>query len=256
MKLQSIFLIVMLIIGLFMGCSGNQNRDKNQANKIETISVPDTGFTGVKQIMSNQKVLKEVSYENGIRNGETKTFTREGELYQTFWYENDLRQDSGKWFYTEGQLFRSTPYVNDTIHGTVMQYYRNGSVRARIGYHKGNRTTFLEEFYSNGNRYTDYPEIITTVKDEYNSNGTFIIDLSLSQNDKNVYFYRGDIIDNILDTTAIKQLEVMDSHASLTLEKSGQTTSGTVGVIASILTPFGNRYITTKTINLPYNDLN
>ena len=114
MKTLSNLIIFFLLPMLFMGCVGKNVSDKKQAIAVDTITVPDTGFTGIKNMMSNGILVREVSYKNGVRNGETKTY-HGGYLYQTFWYENDLRQDSGKWYYNTGQVFRSTPYVN-TVH--------------------------------------------------------------------------------------------------------------------------------------------
>ncbi len=50
----------------------------------------------------------------------------------------------------EGQLFRTTPFKNDTVDGIQKQFYRTGKVRARIGYSKGMRTPFFQEFGQNG----------------------------------------------------------------------------------------------------------
>ena len=254
MKTLSNLITFLLLPMLFWGCVGKSGSDKKQAITVDTITVPDTGFTGIKNMMSNGILVREVSYKNGVRNGETKTY-HGGYLYQTFWYENDLRQDSGKWYYNTGQVFRSTPYVNDTVHGIVVQYYKNGKVRARLGYDKGKRTTFFQEYYQNGFLYKDYPEIVTSVIDEYQNRGTYTINLSLSLKDQNVNFYRGSFINNCFDTAVLQQLTVTNGTSSIVLRKGEGASVDTVGIIAAILSPFGNRYLTSKTVQLPYGDL-
>ncbi len=54
------------------------------------LSVPDTGYTGIKQYMSGKTLVKEVTFKNGVREGLMKSFYQTGEVRQTFWYE--------KWF--------------------------------------------------------------------------------------------------------------------------------------------------------------
>lgn len=254
MKRLSPIFVVLIGFLLFAGCIGKKDDIKDRVSK-NIVAVPDTGFTGVRQVMQRGYLLKEISFKNGVRQGETKTYTSNGELYQTFWYENGLRQDTGKWYYNQGEVFRTTPYIDDTIQGIVTQYYRTGKLRAKIGYEKGMRTPFFEEYYSSGLLYKDYPEIIASITDNYNSNGTYKIDLSLTQADQNVIFYKGSFTENRFDTAAVEQLYVKDSQASIVLKKVEGTTVDTVGIIASILTPYGNRYITTKSIKLPYNNL-
>ncbi len=255
MKPLSYFISLLLLLMFVAGCIGKNGNNKNQVMAADTVSVPDTGFTGIKQVMSSGRLLKEASYKNGVRNGETKTYTREGLLYQSFWYENDMRQDSSRWYYNTGEVFRSTPYVNDTIHGVAVQFYKNGEVRARLGYDKGKRTTLFQEYYQNGVLYKDYPEIVATVTDEYENKGTYRIDLSLSMKDQNVNFYRGSFVNNKFDTAALRQLTVNNGTASIVLKKGEGTSVDTIGIIAAILTPFSNRYLTSKTVQLPYRDL-
>lgn len=251
MKQLLIFFLSMLLV---TGCVGKSPKTTTPEEPVA--AVPDTGFTGIKKVVNaNGQLAKEVSYKNGIRHGETKTFSKEGNLYQSFWYENDLREDTSRWYYAEGQVFRATPYIHDTIHGTVIQYYRNKVIRAKIGYNKGLRTPYLEEFNRDGYKYTDYPTIVTNITDEYATKGTYKIDISLSQKDKNVYFYRGSLVSNCLDTSRLELLKVDNSKTSIILKKSSGNTTDTIGIIASVLTPYGNRYITIKSLNLPYKDL-
>src|SRR5512147_1225380 len=128
----------------FSGCMNKGASKKNKQAEADTVSSQDTGFTGIKKLMSGNMVLKEVTYRNGVREGETKTFDRAGKLYQTFWYENNLKEDSSCWYFPEGQVFRTTPYKHDTVDGIQKQYYRTGNLRAKIGFHKGMRTPFFE----------------------------------------------------------------------------------------------------------------
>ncbi|MCX6330120.1 MAG: hypothetical protein NTZ85_11505, partial [Bacteroidia bacterium] len=71
-----------------------------------------------------------------------------------------------------------------------------------------------------------------------------------------VKFYRGDFTDGRFDTTMVKSIKTIDGKAVLDLKKTGSPKPDSVSIIAEILTPYSNRYLTGKKIRLPYNDLN
>lgn len=253
MKTSGILLIVLTLI--YYGCTGNSSPKNSDKAVTDTVSVPDTGYTGIKKYFSGDNLIKEVTFRNGVREGLMRSFYQGGQLYQTFWYENNLKEDSAKWYYTDGRVFRSSPYVHDTIDGIQKQYYRNGKVKAKIGYSKGLRTPLFEEYSQEGRLVKNYPEILVKVSDEYNTKGTYRIGLELSDKYQKVKFYRGDFTDGRFDTSKCKIINTVAGKGSLNLKKSGSPTSGSVGIIAEIVTGFGNKYITQKNIELPYNDL-
>ncbi|OFY46825.1 MAG: hypothetical protein A2Z69_03555 [Bacteroidetes bacterium RBG_13_44_24] len=246
------FLAAMIIVS---GCTGKGSAKKDSSAEIEAVTVPDTGYTGIKQYFSNYRMLKEVTFRNGVREGLTKTYYQGGQLYQTFWYENGLREDSSAWYYLEGQVFRTTPYKHDTIDGIQRQYYRTGKLRAKIEYSKGLRTPFLEEYNQNGKLIGDYPEIVTEIRDEYSTKGLYRIRLSMSDKTTKVRFYQGEFTDGRFDTSLIKKLDVVNGISSLDLKKTETAKPAYTGVIAEIVTQSGNRNLIYKKIDLPYNDL-
>ena len=177
-------------------------------------------------------------------------------MYQTFWYVDDHREDSSGYYYLEGQLYRTTPYKHDTIDGIQRQYYRTGGIKAKIGFSKGLRTMFFQEFTREGKLVTGYPEIVAEINDEYSTSGNYRISLSLSDKGKNVKFYRGEFTDNRFDTAKYQVIKTADGKATLSLKKTGSPKPEYVGIIGEIITAFGNRYLTYKKIDLPYDDLN
>jgi hypothetical protein len=185
-----------------------------------------------------------------------KTFYQTGEVRTTYWYENDLREDSSIWYFQEGQPFRSTPYKKDTIDGIQKQYYRTGRLKAKIGYSKGLRTTYFEEYTPEGKLVGGYPTLITNIKDDYKTRGIYRISLELSDKSNSVKFYRGDFINGLFDTAHCKQIKTVNKVGVLDLKKTGSPKPEYVGVIAQILTNFGNNYLIYKKIGVPYNDLN
>jgi hypothetical protein len=247
--------MVMVLALAVSACTGKSSVKK--AAETDGVTAPDTGFTGIKQFMSGQYKVSEVTFKNGVRDGLMKTFYETGEVRTTFWYEKGLKQDSARWYYKTGELFRTTPYKNDTVDGIQKQFYRTGAVRARIGYSKGMRTPFIQEYHSNGKLVTGYPDIVINVTDQYSSTGKFRLDLSLSDKStsERIKFYRGELSDGRFDTTKVSLLKTIDGKASVTLTKSNTQGPRYISIIAEIPTPLGNRHIAAKKIDLPYNDL-
>jgi len=243
-------LLVILLL-LAFGCNTRKQEAGNNTQAADTLGVADS----VVQYFSNGKLLKEVSFKYGVRNGLTKTYYPGGQLYQTFWYRNDLREDSSGWYFLEGQLFRSTPYKRDTIDGIQRQYYRTGKIRAKIGYSKGLRTKYFEEFMPDGKVVKTYPEIVAEIKDEYSSTGRLRINLSLSDNSTKVKFLRGEFIEGRYDTARLDVIKTTDGKGAFDLRKTTANGLPYVNIIAEITTNHGNRYLAEKKIDLPYNDL-
>jgi hypothetical protein len=250
--------LILIFLSLFFisGCNSKKAPKKNAETAADTITVPDTGWTGIKQYMSDKLLIKEITFKNGVREGLMRSFYQGGQLRQTFWYKNGLREDSAKWYYPEGQVFRSTPYVHDTIDGIQKQYYRNGKLKAKLGYKKGFRTPFLEEFTPEGKLISGYPQLIVSEQDDYKSDGIYKITLSLSDKSTGVNFFTGDLSKGVFDTVHCKKINTIKGTGYLNLKKTGTPKTGSIGVIAEILTNFGNNYLIFKKIELPYKDLN
>jgi antitoxin component YwqK of YwqJK toxin-antitoxin module len=246
---------IILIVFAATGCSGKRSGKENSKIDTDMVTIPDTGFTGIKKYKNGELILKEVTFKNGVRDGLTKTFDRNGNLYQTFWYKNDLREDSSCWYYPGGQIFRTTPYKHDTIDGIQRQYYSTGGLRARIGFKKGMRTTIFQEFDRNRKVFHGYPEVVVNIKDEYSSKGLYSIGLELSDKSTKVKFYRGGFTEGRFDTTICKIIKTTNGKGVLTLKKTSEPQPNSVYITADILTPLGNKYLASKKIDLPYNDL-
>ena len=255
MKIFSGSFIVIIFLMLMTGCNGKGTVKNETQTSVDTTSVPDTGYTGIKQYMSGQLMIKEVTFKNGIREGLMKSFYQSGKVRQTFWYHNGLREDSARWLYETGEIFRTTPYRNDTVDGIQKQFYRNGKLKAKLGYSKGFRTTYLEEFTPDGKLVGGYPELKIGIQDQYKTKGTYRITLELSNKSGYVKFYTGEFTNGAFDSVRCKRINSVKGVAILDLKKTGTPKAGSVGVIAQVLTNFNNNHLIYKKIELPYNDL-
>jgi len=250
----AIFIIAAFIIGT--GSCSNRGQGKGNTEALnDTSTVPDTGFTGIRQYFSNNSLTYEVTFKNGIRHGLMKTYYPNGKLRQTFWYENGMREDTAIWYQEDGIIFRKTPFRRDSMNGVQIQYYRTGKVRAKLEFVNGLRKPYLEEFSSDGRQVTNYPEVIINIKDNYNLNGSFIISVGLSKKDVKANYYTGDYIDGLFVPKKLKKINSSETTGSVTLRKTGSPGATYVGIIAEIMTPLGNRLLVYKKVDLPYNDL-
>jgi len=251
MKKVIILSIAFIALMYFSGCHGKSGQKGNEADTTEVSSVPDT----IKKLYSGNMLTSEITFRNGVRHGLTKTYYPSGKLRQTFWYENGLREDTAVWYYEDGKVFRKTPYRNDTINGTQIQYYKSGRVRAKLEFEKGLRKPYLEEFKSDGTPIKDYPEVVIETIDNYKTDGTYTIKLSLNKKDVKVNFYRGGYINGLFDPDKVKKINDSEYTGLIRLRKTGTQQSDFVEIIAEISTPLGNKLLVNKKIDLPYNDL-
>jgi hypothetical protein len=255
MKIFNGFFILLIAIAILSGCNGKKAPQKEAVAVIDSVTVPDTGYTGIKKYMSGKYLVKEVTFKNGVKEGLMKSFYMTGEVRHTFLYKNGLREDSSIWFYQEGQKFRVTPFKKDTVDGIQKQYYRTGQLKAKLGYSRGLRTTFIQEFTPEGKLVSGYPSLVVNVTDNYKTMGGYKIVLELSDKSPNVRYWRGDFVNGLFDTAHCEKLKVIKGIATLNLKKASSKARPFVGVIAEILTNFGNNYLVYKKIDLPYKDL-
>jgi hypothetical protein len=252
MKIPDGSFIIILAFLLLSGCGKNSAKKDLSAGN-DSLSVADTGFTGIKQYMSRNHISIETTFKNGVKEGLTKMYYLSGNLSHTSWYKNGLKEDTGN--YEEGQLFRSTPYKRDTIDGIQIQYFRSGKLKSKIGYKKGLRTFFIQEFDMNGNLVSGYPQLVVNIKDDYGTKGLYRISLGLSDQSAIVKYYLGDFGSSVFDTTRSVQIKTINGIGTLDLKKTAIPQADSVDVLAAILTLYGNNYLVHKKIRLPYKDL-
>lgn len=251
---QLALLSAVVIIAIASGCGGNTGGDPAVGKKRHQEA--DTGFTGTRTMVRNNVKMKEITYKNGIREGMTRTYTKGGLLEQEIPYSGDKRNGDARWYYPEGQVFRLTPFVNDTIHGDQIQYYKNGNVRARITFIENNRKPGIEEYTMNGEKITNYPEITYRVVDDYAERGLYKIFVEMDDLSENVKYYRGDYVNGLVVMDSLKPTLQTATTGYLDLRKSEKPGADSAVVIASYLTPSGNRLYYRIAIPLPYKDLN
>ena len=64
------------------------------------------------------------------------------------------------------------------------------------------------------------------------------------------------MVKGVFDSTSCMKIKTVNGIGTLNLKKTGTTQPGSVEVLASIITFYGNSYLLHKKIELPYKDLN
>jgi len=247
--------ITAIVIVILAASCGGGTGDTGGGRK-KSGHVPDTGYTGVRNYIRDNVKIREVEFRNGIKEGMTRTYYKGGVIEQEIPYVADKKNGEAKWYYPDSKLFRVTPYVNDTIHGSQIQYYKSGRVKAKIDFTDGKRHPGLEEYTMNGERVTSYPGIRYHANDRYEERGLYKIFIEMTDMAENVKYYRGDLVNGLVDMDSLKPLLQTATTGYLDLQKTMGHKADSVVVVASYLTGFGNRLYYRLSIPLPFKDLN
>ncbi|MEZ4999283.1 MAG: toxin-antitoxin system YwqK family antitoxin [Bacteroidales bacterium] len=254
MKLFNLLTLSMIILFAAASCK-HILPPKETGNDINDTIVSEN-FTGLKKYYSEGKLIKEVTFKNGAKDGLCKNYYDDGRLKTTIIYSNNLKSDTSRWYYPEGMVYRATPYRNNMLDGVQVKYYKNGRVQAEIPYKNGLRTPGLKEYYEDGRAVSGMPSIVSEIDDSYYStHGTVRLVLKLSNNSVNVQFFRGPLVDGAFDPLACKEITVSSGMGYIELARAESGGTGYIDITAVYITRFKNKEILTKRVKLPYNNL-
>lgn len=81
----------------------------------------------------------EMSYAEGLLDGELRSFGPAGRLIAVVRYAAGRREGPSELFDAEGRPMRLEPYRDDRLDGEVVEYWDDGAVRQRSSYREGLR---------------------------------------------------------------------------------------------------------------------
>lgn len=97
----------------------------------------------------SDKIMMLENYENGILNGEKKTFYPNGQLTESSFYENGKLSGETKLFSETGVLLKHLNYRNGELHGPAKFYNSRGELIIE-GQYKNNKHSGIWKYYENG----------------------------------------------------------------------------------------------------------
>ena len=157
------FIVYTLIIFIFSSFSIFAEREVNYEDlkyneKTELIYANDEKepFTGIAKDYYEDKSLKaELTYTNGILEGEAKQYYQSGKLKSTAIFSNGLLNGQCIGYYESGNIEYEENYLDDELNGSVKDYYENGKLKAELNYKNGKLDGLEKEYHQNGQLYIE-----------------------------------------------------------------------------------------------------
>ena len=155
------FIIYTLIIFILTSFSIFAQREVNYEDlkyneKTELVYANDEKepFTGIAKDYYEDKSLKaELTYTNGILEGEAKQYYQSGKLKSTAIFSNGLLNGQCIGYYESGNLQYEDNYKDDELDGLIKEYYENGQIKSEMYYKSGNLDGPATVYYENGQVY-------------------------------------------------------------------------------------------------------
>ena len=157
------FIVYTLIIFIFSSFSIFAEREVNYEDlkyneKTELIYANDEKepFTGIAKDYYEDKSLKvELTYTNGILEGEAKQYYQSGKLKSTAIFSNGLLNGQCIGYYESGNIEYEENYLDDELNGSVKDYYEDGQLKAELNYKNGKLDGLEKEYHQNGQLYIE-----------------------------------------------------------------------------------------------------
>jgi len=195
----------------------------------------------------NKRLLSEVPMKDGKRHGLAKTYYTNGKVNLEMPYVEDQRQGTSKKYYESGLVYQETDYKDDQMHGTQKKYDVTGLI-AEARYEFGHPCIGLVE-YANGKKRPGYPSIIIRPIDRIRADGTYTIELSLTDGGSKATFYVGELTASNCMFGGLVPLPsgktATSGYLRYTLEPR-QFIMEELNFVAEVTTRMGNTYITQK----------
>ena len=152
------FIVYTLIIFIFSSFSIFAEREVNYEDlkyneKTELIYANDEKepFTGIAKDYYEDKSLKaELTYTNGILEGEAKQYYQSGKLKSTAIFSNGLLNGQCIGYYESGNIEYEENYLDDELNGSVKDYYENGQLKTELNYKNGQLDGLARAYHENG----------------------------------------------------------------------------------------------------------
>jgi antitoxin component YwqK of YwqJK toxin-antitoxin module len=261
---NNLFIVLAMTILVF-SCGKAVQNDKKTAKKAKDESV-------VKEYYSNGKIkteisakgqlrqgptrnydrngllLSEVNYDNNIMDGQaTNYYAKSGKINSTFFYKKGIKEGDETWYYESGKPYRISPYVQGKIEGTQKHFYEDGKLQAEVTYKNGMVGTGLKEYKPDGSLITDYPTITIRKEDHLKNANKIILIISLSNNSRNVKFYKGELLEGKYLHDKMFSMATQEGKAELDYNVTpGTMIKQNIVIVANYKTPLGNPCLITK----------
>jgi len=240
MTRRSFSTVVMIFLVIFLGCSdsGKKTAEKPKDNVVRSYD-------------KNKRLVSEVPMKDGKRHGLARTYYTNGKVNLEMPYVEDSREGTSKKYYESGLLYQETEYKEDQIHGKQRKYDVSGLI-AEARFEFGHPCIGLDE-YSNGKKRPGYPSIIIRPVDRLQVDGTYTLELSLTDGASTAKFYLGSLTDSGCLHGGLVPLPAgknsISAYQRFALHP-GQFLMEELNFVAEATTRMGNKFVAQKKFNL------
>lgn len=231
---------------IILGCNSSPKSSEEQTpGEIDDgIQVVRKPYRNSEQIEYEIPVVKGTEIKHGIQ----KRYYLYGSLYSTIPYVAGEKQGVAYTYYQasleeEPQVWKEQPYENNLLHGVCKRYHRDGTLQAEYEYKRGLRAVGLKEYRETGKEIEQPTLILTKNRVEQG----YYISARLSDNNKNVDYFIGELVEGMYLTENLKSLQVRSGIGEIVLEQS----TGKVTITAEYTTRYRNKGVVTASIDLP-----
>ena len=244
MKTNHILLFITFI--LCISCA-NPGKQQNSINNLE--SEKDSIIIVTKPYKNTDNVTEyeiPVIRGTGIKHGIQKRYYLYGSLYSEIPYVRGKREGMAKTYYPAAKsespaIWKEQPYKNNALNGICRRYHRNGKLQAEYEYKDGLPAIGLKEYTTSG-KPVKLP-VLTLSKS--NTGVYHYVTARLSDNEKDVDYFVGDLVEGKYFPKRLKGLQVKNGIGEIVLPLDTKK----VTITAVMYTEYQNCYITSRTIS-------
>jgi len=224
----------------------------NRKVKTEISAIGDLRQGWTRNYDMEGRLLSEVFYINNVREGTARNYyAASGKLNSTLEYRNGIKQGNETWYYESGKPYRVSPFVNGFIEGTQKLYYEDGRRLPEVPYKGGYPGIGLKEYRKDGTLVQAYPKVEIRREDHLKDANKVILFIKLSDDTKDVKFYKGSLYEGKYLQKDLFSLATQDGSTRIDYNiRPGTAVNQKVTIIAHFKTRFGNPLILSKTYNL------
>jgi len=190
--------------------------------------------------------------ENGIMTGFYKSYYKSGGPFEEINFVKGKREGLAKKYYESGILCEATPYRKGMAHGIKKRYRRTGELMCEIPYYQSNLCKGMKEYSTDGTVKKRYPTIQFKPNREHLKDGTFILEISLSDGSLGVEYFEGTLTKQGYipwNAKLLKNVEGGIGKLVLNVPKKSYLAKE-VHIIAKTKTMQSNYYIATATYDV------
>jgi antitoxin component YwqK of YwqJK toxin-antitoxin module len=203
---------------------------------------------------SNGKIRAEITYKDGKRSGMSRSYDINGNLVLELPYVDDKREGISKKYYAGGkQLSQTTEYRGDKMHGKQTKYRENGDLMSEALYENDFPCLGLKQYLTDNTLKREYPTIRITPIDQLETQGLYVLEISMSEKVRAVKYYSGKLSPSGCLTGDLYFIMQNESKKTGQLRyhlSPGGFLMEELNIIAAVTTLQGNIYITQRSYNL------